>query len=148
MIGLGVRFGKGLQLVNILRDMAADLRNGRCYLPVAQPQALLDPAFFGAIREDYRRWLDTALGHLDAGWSYALRVPPGLWRVRLACIWPIWIGLATIALLRRSNPLDPSRRVMVAQRRVYLFLAQSALCARSDRLLNRFYQGLRREATG
>jgi len=25
--------GKGLQLVNILRDLPADLRNGRCYLP-------------------------------------------------------------------------------------------------------------------
>ena len=29
----GVRFGKGLQLVNILRDLPADLRKGRCYLP-------------------------------------------------------------------------------------------------------------------
>ena len=29
----GVRFGKGLQLVNILRDLPADLRQGRCYLP-------------------------------------------------------------------------------------------------------------------
>src|SRR5882724_9938255 len=29
----GVRFGKGLQLVNILRDLPADLKNGRCYLP-------------------------------------------------------------------------------------------------------------------
>ena len=29
----GIRFGKGLQLVNILRDLPADLKNGRCYLP-------------------------------------------------------------------------------------------------------------------
>lgn len=29
----GIRFGKGLQLVNILRDIPADLNNGRCYLP-------------------------------------------------------------------------------------------------------------------
>jgi len=29
----GVRFGKGLQLVNILRDLPRDLRQGRCYLP-------------------------------------------------------------------------------------------------------------------
>ena len=28
----GVRFGKGLQLVNILRDLPADLKKGRCYL--------------------------------------------------------------------------------------------------------------------
>src|SRR5215471_5326575 len=36
LLAEGVRFGKGLQLVNILRDLAADLRLGRCYLP--QPE--------------------------------------------------------------------------------------------------------------
>ena len=30
---LGANFGKGLQLVNILRDLPADLQQGRCYLP-------------------------------------------------------------------------------------------------------------------
>src|SRR3984885_12270652 len=29
----GIRFGQGLQLVNILRDIPQDLRNGRCYIP-------------------------------------------------------------------------------------------------------------------
>ncbi len=29
----GIRFGKGLQYVNILRDLPRDLRKGRCYLP-------------------------------------------------------------------------------------------------------------------
>jgi len=33
-IGDGIRFGKGLQLVNILRDLPADLKAGRCYLPL------------------------------------------------------------------------------------------------------------------
>src|SRR6266576_3342331 len=33
LLANGVRFGKGLQLVNILRDLPADLRQGRCYLP-------------------------------------------------------------------------------------------------------------------
>ncbi|PYK59246.1 MAG: farnesyl-diphosphate farnesyltransferase, partial [Verrucomicrobia bacterium] len=33
LLANGVRFGKGLQLVNILRDLPRDLRQGRCYLP-------------------------------------------------------------------------------------------------------------------
>ncbi len=146
MVRLGVRFGKGLQLVNVLRDLAGDLRIGRCYLPAAQPRRLLDPGNFDEVREIYGQWLDTALGHLDAGWRYVLCLPPQLWRLRLACIWPIWIGLGTIALLRRSNPLDPSRRVMVAQNRVYFFLVQSALFSRSDRLLGLTYRRLRAAA--
>ena len=50
MADLGVRFGKGLQLTNILRDLAEDLRRGRCYLPQddlntleVNPQELLEP---------------------------------------------------------------------------------------------------------
>ena len=33
MLKLGKRFGQGLQMVNILRDLPEDLANGRCYLP-------------------------------------------------------------------------------------------------------------------
>src|SRR5204863_1456398 len=51
LIENGVRFGKGLQLVNILRDVPTDLRRGRCYLPADRLSAtglaakdLLDPA--------------------------------------------------------------------------------------------------------
>ena len=40
LLANGVRFGKGLQLVNILRDVAADLRQGRCYLPAERLAAL------------------------------------------------------------------------------------------------------------
>ena len=29
----GIRFGKGLQMINILRDIPEDLRFGRCYIP-------------------------------------------------------------------------------------------------------------------
>ena len=48
----GIRFGKGLQLVNILRDLPADLKNGRCYLPLEKletarllPETLLSPMY-------------------------------------------------------------------------------------------------------
>ena len=146
MIRLGVRFGKGLQLVNVLRDVAADLRIGRCYLPFPDPERLLDSARRDLFAPEYARWLDAALEHLDSGWRYTLSIPPSLRRVRLACVWPIWIGLETIALLRRANPLDPAQRVMVRQGRVYLFLAESALFAGSDRRLDGVYQGLRRRA--
>ena len=45
MGALGVRFGKALQLTNVLRDVPADLRHGRCYLPARELGALgLAPA--------------------------------------------------------------------------------------------------------
>jgi farnesyl-diphosphate farnesyltransferase len=143
---LGVRFGKGLQLVNVLRDIPKDLRIGRCYLPVKDPRALLDPRNFDAIRPVYKRWLDIAVEHLDAGWQYTLKNPPSQSRLRLACIWPIWIGLMTVARLRVQNPLDPARRVKISRGEVYGVMARSFLMCRSDRALDRHYQKLRADS--
>jgi len=47
----GIRFGKGLQLVNILRDLPADLRKGRCYLPsIELEKARLKPSVLCRLR--------------------------------------------------------------------------------------------------
>jgi len=148
MCALGVRFGKGLQLVNVLRDIPKDLHIGRCYLPVSQPAALLDPKNFETIRPTYTRWLDAALAHLDAGWQYTIRIPRSEARLRLACVWPIWIGLMTIARLRVENPLDPARRIKITRRQVYGVIGRSLLVTRSDKALNQAYTALRAVAAG
>ena len=140
---LGVRFGKGLQLVNVLRDIPKDLRIGRCYLPVAEPRRLLDPAQYNSVRPEYERWLDRAVAHLDAGWEYTLQIPPALKRLRLACIWPIWIGQQTIARLRVGNPLDPAQRIKISRGEVYRIMVRSLCRLRSDAALQREYQRLR-----
>ncbi|MFA5139414.1 MAG: squalene/phytoene synthase family protein [Elusimicrobiota bacterium] len=139
MCRLGVRFGKGLQLVNVLRDMPRDLRIGRCYLPIQDPKPLLDPASFDSIRERYSAWLDTAVGHLEAGWEYTMAFPPSLWRLRLACAWPILLGLKTIARLRAGNPLDPARVIMVPQWETDLMILRSVLTCRFDGLFHRLF---------
>ncbi len=143
----GVRFGKGLQLVNVLRDIPKDLRIGRCYLPVSEPRALLNPESFSAIRDLYNRWLDVAVEHLDAGWQYTMQIPASEKRLRLACIWPIWIGLKTIACLRQANPLDPARRIKISRGEVYCVMVRSFLIVRNDAALNRAFQKLRDAAS-
>jgi len=139
-IAAGVRFGKGLQLVNILRDLPRDYTIGRCYLPVQNPH---DPAEVGPV---YTKWLDTAVAHLDAGWEYTLAIPANQKRLRLACVWPLWIGLKTIARLRHANPLDPTQRVKVARAEVYGIMAQSIVRAGNAAGLDRIYQRLRQPA--
>jgi len=139
-VAAGVRFGKGLQLVNILRDLPRDYAIGRCYLPVQNPH---DPAEVGPV---YAKWLDTAVAHLDAGWEYTLTIPVNQKRLRLACVWPLWIGMKTIARLRHANPLDPTQRVKVSRAEVYGIMAQSIVRAGNTTALDKIYQRLRREA--
>jgi farnesyl-diphosphate farnesyltransferase len=129
-----VRFGKGLQLVNILRDVAADLRQGRCYLPAEelsarglQPEDLLEPANEPRLRPLYNRYLDLAEAHLQAGWSYTNALPRRCVRVRLACAWPVLLGLETLSLLRAGPVLEPRSRVKVSRRRFRRLLWRSVL---------------------
>jgi farnesyl-diphosphate farnesyltransferase len=131
----GIRFGKGLQLVNILRDLPADLKNGRCYLPLEklaeiglQPGDLLQPANENKLRPLYNQCLDLAESHLAAGWKYTNLIPRGQMRVRLACAWPILIGAKTISRLRDGNILDPQRRIKIARGEVRGVILRSVLC--------------------
>lgn len=119
---LGIHFGKGLQLVNILRDIPADLKNGRCYIPRERlagtglkPEDLLnpDPEVLTRFRPLYNELLDRADTHLRSGWEYTLRIPWRQVRVRLACAWPVLIGLQTLRLLRQRNVLDPAQRIKI-----------------------------------
>jgi farnesyl-diphosphate farnesyltransferase len=130
----GVRFGKGLQSVNILRDLASDLRLGRCYLPEESlervglsPADLLIPENEGRLRPIYRAFLDQAHVQLSAGWDYTLALPRGQARVRLACAWPILIGVRTLSKLRTDKVLSPEWRVKVSRRELRRLILQSVV---------------------
>jgi len=105
---LGVRYGMGLQLVNILRDLPEDLSHGRCYLPLADPG---DLERMSALRKE---WLAHAAVWLESGRRYGFRLK-GL-RVRAASVLPALIGEDTIALLQASPA--PEGKVKVTRKQV------------------------------
>ncbi len=132
---LGIQFGQGLQLVNILRDLPKDLRSGRCYLPADQlaaagltPADLLSPANEAQFRPVYNRYLDLAESQLAAGWEYTNAIPGGHLRVRLACAWPILIGMETLKRLQAESVLDPQHRVKITRSEVRRLVVRSVLC--------------------
>jgi len=130
----GIRFGKGLQLVNILRDLPADLKKGRCYLPMEKlepaklfPEILLSPANEAKFLPVFHRYLDEAESHLRAAWNYTNTLPFGQFRVRLACAWPVLIGVRTIEKLRAANVIELRQRVKVSRGEVRGILLRSVL---------------------
>ena len=130
----GIHFGKGLQLVNVLRDLPVDLKKGRCYLPSDKlekagliPEFLLSPANEVKFRPLFHDYLDRAESHLAAGWAYTNTLPFGQVRVRLACAWPILIGLKTIERLRAGNVLDLHQGVKISRAEVRGILLRSTL---------------------
>jgi farnesyl-diphosphate farnesyltransferase len=129
-----VLFGKGLQLVNILRDLPKDLQQGRCYIPKQRlsqynlkPADLLDAGTMDRFRPLYNEYLQKAEDYLRAGWRYTTTLPFRCVRVRLACAWPILIGVQTVERLRHSNVLDYRQRVKISRSDIWRLILNT-LC--------------------
>ncbi|MCF6218844.1 MAG: squalene/phytoene synthase family protein [Gammaproteobacteria bacterium] len=130
---LGVQFGKALQLTNILRDIAADLHMGRCYLPEDQladlnlsVEVLLDCAHSAAMRPLHHQWIAQALSHYTAAGQYITHTPRRCILLRLATLWPVLIGLKTLRLTALNhNYLNPGVRVKVGRFEIYRLMLVS-----------------------
>jgi farnesyl-diphosphate farnesyltransferase len=118
----GVRFGKALQMINILRDIPEDLRFGRCYIPEAalaevglKPQDLLDDGNLEAFRPLYDRYLDLTNEHLEAATAYIHMIPETQFRLKASCMLPVLVGQRTVTLLREGNILNSEDRIKVTR---------------------------------
>lgn len=131
MSAIGVRFGKGLQLTNIVKDLARDLHNGRCYVPTQwldevglKPVDLLRPESLPTFRPILLRMIKQAVEHLDQGWMYAMALPRLEIRQRLACMWPILLAGETLKRVAAApDLLDPAVNVKAPRSVVYRVMA-------------------------
>ena len=121
----GVRFGKALQMINILRDIPADLELGRCYIPRRSldehgmsPSDLLDSSKMESFRPLYNEYLDLTDQHLDSAIQYIEMLPHSQFRLRGSCMLPVIIGKKTVSLLRGRNVLDPDKKVKISRSEV------------------------------
>ena len=124
----GVRFGKALQMINILRDIPEDLRFGRCYIPSEalarydlQPKDLLDDGNIEKFRPLYDEYLDLANGHFDAAVEYIRMLPEGQFRLKASCMLPVLIGQRTVTLLRTGNILNSDERIKVTRDEIKVY---------------------------
>ncbi len=122
-------FGIGLQLVNILKDVAGDLERGVTFLPQdalvdagLKPIALLEPAHREAGLRIVASLCHRARVHLDAAVDYTLTWPAAsATHVRLFCAVPLGLAFATLDevehghdTLRRGRVPKVSRAVVAS----------------------------------
>lgn len=119
LLDRGVAYGKGLQLVNILRDLPRDLAAGRCYLPVR------DPSDRVALLANHAHWLTIALDWVEQGKIYADTLK--LKRLRAATVLPAWLAEETLHAMRGASWEDLRQRVKVPRSRVYALLMKALL---------------------
>ncbi|MEK6632351.1 MAG: phytoene/squalene synthase family protein, partial [Nitrospirota bacterium] len=131
MSDVGVRFGKGLQLTNIVKDVAHDLQKGRCYIPETMldevgltPRDLLNETNLPRFRPVLSKLVRMAAEHLDQGWMYTMSIPRHEMRLRLSCMWPILSAGESLKLVLHSpDLLNPAVKVKIPRSKVYKILA-------------------------
>jgi farnesyl-diphosphate farnesyltransferase len=132
MRDLGIRYGEGLQLINILRDAGDDLRQGRCYLPADELQSLgLAPAEIlrdpTRIEPILKKWQQKAGEGIEAGIEYAAAIRHR--RVRFATALPALIGARTLVRLREAGPEAIRRKIKVPRAEIRKLIASSMLAS-------------------
>ena len=131
MSEVGVKFGKGLQLTNIVKDIAHDLQKGRCYVPAPllaeaglTGQDLLDQRNRARFQPVLSKLVRMTVEHLDQGWLYTMAIPRSEIRLRLSCMWPILSAGESLKLVMNSpDLLNPAVKVKIPRSKVYQIMA-------------------------
>ena len=129
---LGRDYGKGLQLINILRDGADDLAAGRCYFPadelaaagLAPADIVREPARFEPV---WQHWRSRAALGLAQGMLYADAVNSRRVRAPISAGRPL--AARTLALLDAAGPARLQRKIKIPRAQVRSVLLRLALTA-------------------
>jgi farnesyl-diphosphate farnesyltransferase len=148
---LEVPFGLGLQLTNILKDCYRDYRRGWCYIPESlarQYGVPIDNLFASEYSQQARNLIhdlvDKAAVNLDKALDYTLLLPRREARMRLFCLWPLFLALKSLLLIKQdTEKLLAGDDVKISRREVYLTIARTGAVYFSNKLTRRLYRWLR-----
>lgn len=119
---LAVSFGLGLQVTNIIKDMKEDATRNTCFVPQAlfekygtTPDALIE----GRDQEEMRKVVDflvlKAFGHLEDAKNYSLLIPRLEPKIRLFCLWPLFMATATLAEVNSNDKVLTDDKVKITR---------------------------------
>ena len=148
---LAESFGKGLQMVNIIRDMTTDLRRGQSYIPEELlDKYTLDRKSIYEVHNSkkaqmlFNELILNAVKHLDQAIDYILLLPKEEKGIRLFCMLPVFWAMRTLqkiqentlALLGNEKIKGPRKMI---KKEYYFALVNSY----SNRLTRRHYERIK-----
>jgi farnesyl-diphosphate farnesyltransferase len=150
-----VSFGIGLQLVNIVKDVAEDFERGDCFLPADLARRhgvplgeLLERRHRDRALRVVRDVCDLARGHLRNACAYTLSWPaPQASEIRMFCAVPLALALATLDEVEKGeDTLARGATPKVTRAFVVRIFAEARSAVRSDDQLRSMFDGLARGA--
>lgn len=126
----GSDFGKGLQLINILRDVGEDGRDGRCYLPGGLPGE-------SQLKAAWSHWLAICRQRLRSGLLYVQHVSDG--KLRYATALPLLLGAKTLRRMEAATWEQVQQGIKISRLDVAMILAEAAVASRKPESLEKLY---------
>ncbi|MDH3455284.1 MAG: squalene/phytoene synthase family protein [Gemmatimonadota bacterium] len=148
--GLATSFGLGLQLTNIIKDVADDRRRGwifvpqeLCQLEGIDPAHLQDAAHREAGRGVMQLLIAKAQGHLVDALEYSRTLPRRQYGIRLFCLSALYFAVRTLRLAEGNDRLlDPAHRLKISRSEVYRTLTAARIVAPSNTLVAWYFRTL------
>jgi len=145
-------FGKGLQLVNIIRDMAGDLKRGQSYIPdeILNKYHLTRQSIFEVQNCKnaellFNELIQTAVGHLDKALAYVVLIPKEETRIRLFCLLPMFWAMQTLREIQQNSlNLLATEKIKISRKVIRTEFYKSIILTFSNRLTVRHYNKIRR----
>jgi farnesyl-diphosphate farnesyltransferase len=154
MKSLATSFGLGLQLTNIIKDVADDRRRGRSFVPRQlclsagiTPEQVQDRERSEESRQVMDQLIDKAKGHLCDALDYSTTLPRRLFKVRAFCLTSFYFAVRTLRLAEQDPLLlDPSHKLKISRAEVYRTIAATKLIAPANTLVRGYFRRLAGEA--
>lgn len=145
---LAVSFGLGLQLTNILKDLHEDRERQVSFLPrnlldeaELSPEGFHHPAQQLAAEKVWKRLLRKAKSHLEDALEYSCLLPKLEPRLRLFCLWPLFMAAETLVMLAETrNALKEGNRLKISRESVKRIVRETSLRCWSNRLIRQSFR--------
>ncbi|NNG16903.1 MAG: phytoene/squalene synthase family protein [Gemmatimonadales bacterium] len=129
---LATSFGLGLQLTNIIKDVADDHHRGWSFVPQdlcveagVPPEKLFDPAYRTQSRQVMDTLIQEARRHLADSLQYCTLLPHRLYRVRLFCLTSFYFAVRTLRRAEHDQRLlEPAHKLKITRARCTVLLRQ------------------------
>ena len=123
---LAESFGKGLQMVNIIRDMTSDLRRGQSYIPEEllakynlDRRSIFEKQNAEKAQKLFSELIQNALMHLDKAIDYIMLLPKEEKGIRMFCMLPVFWAMRTLQKIQQNTlALLDNDKIKVSKRMI------------------------------
>jgi farnesyl-diphosphate farnesyltransferase len=145
---LATSFGRGLQLTNIIKDVADDRQRGWSFVPRqlcdawgVRPEDLQDGRHREGARQVMLALIAKAKAHLADALAYTTTLPRREYGIRLFCLTALYFAVRTLRLAEREpRLLDPGHKVKITRTAVYRTILAARLVAPSNALVRGYFR--------